>query len=206
MLPFVEVGIELPLDPGISRQWLTQLGELPLSPVDLNLHIVNPNCWCPRNTGDRVRPGVDLRPIPWPVDTRLRLDRSLFGPASGNPVPVERVPRRELDLREPFRGRYIAVQAWNNQPGGETMARREHLTVHTDDEHRVAVVERELGGEPRRPSIDRPTDNLFRTLLNTCHVENVTKEHASPQRVTHKPAPDLVGNTRQRRVSLDHGH
>ena len=86
------------------------------------------------------------------------------------------------------------------------MSRRQRLVIHLHGDHRLArrvhhPGDRHAGGE----AIDRPTDELRRRLLNAGHLEHVAQPNAGPLGVPDEVPADLVADTRDRDVLLEHG-
>ena len=96
------------------------------------------------------RPGRHPLPVAGGVDAGLRLHRRLLRPAPPDPVGVESVPRRQLDLSTPFRRRDIAVQSGDDETGRVPVLGGERLSVHPDDEERLASVVHGVEGEAAR--------------------------------------------------------
>ena len=83
-------------------------------------------------------PGRDRRVDLRDVDPRLGQDRRLLRPAARDPVGVERLERRQLDLGQPLGRRHVAVQARDDEPGREPVGRGQRLVVHLHGDQRVA--------------------------------------------------------------------
>ena len=113
-----------PLHPREARQRARQLGRLPRALVDPDLDAVDLPGRRPRHPGDGDAPGGDRRAVAGHVDARLGLDRALLRPPPRDPVAVEAVERRQLDLGEPLRRRHVAVQARHDEAGGEPVRAR----------------------------------------------------------------------------------
>ena len=70
----------------------------------------------PGDAGDRA-PGPRRDAAARRVDPRLGQDRAVLGPAEGDPVAVERLERRQLQLLEPLRRRHVAEQPGDDEAG-----------------------------------------------------------------------------------------
>ena len=115
-----------PLDPGRLRDRRRERAPPASAAVDRDLDLRDAAVRRPGDAGDR-RPG---RPATcWPllghVDPRLGQDRALLRPAERDPVAVEGLERRQLELGQPLRRRDVAVQARDDQPGREAVDPRQ---------------------------------------------------------------------------------
>ncbi len=99
-------------------------GLLPCAVVDADLDRVDAAVLRPGDAADGDRSGGDRGQRPRRVDARHRLDRRLARPAALDPVRVEGVERRQLELDQPLGGRHVAVQAGHEHPDRDSRARR----------------------------------------------------------------------------------
>ena len=115
--PGVGRPVDHPLDPRRVRDRVGQAGIAP-DAVDRDLDPRDAAVRRPGDPGDRDVTGRDAAARR--VDPRLGEDRSLLGPAERDPVAVERLERRQLELLEPLRRRDVAVQAGDDEPGRDS--------------------------------------------------------------------------------------
>ena len=190
---------------------------LPLagSPSRASIHSPSSTCTSTRVIppgGAQATPAIGWRPasIVAPLRGTSIRDAVLIGPSfdqpRGHPVAVEVLPRRQLDAVEPLRRRHVAVEAGDDQPGGEAVLGRQRLAVHRHGDERRATVEADLRREAGGEAVDGAADDLRRAGLHPCPVEQRRQPHALPRGVADEVAADLVGHARQRDELLDVGH
>ena len=140
-----------------------QLRRLPSVLVDLDLDGVDPAVRRPGDPGNRHGSGRDAVPVARGVDPRLRQDRRFLRPAQRDPVRVERLERRQLDLGQPLRGAHVAVEARHDEPGREPMFGGQRLPVHRHRHQALPLVgERPHRREADREAVDRASHDLGR--------------------------------------------
>ena len=100
------------------------------------------------------------------IDPRLGLDRCLLRPSPRDPIGVEAVPGRQLDLADPFGGRHISVKPGHDQPGRKAMLEGQCLPVHAYGQQGLAPVEGSGGRETDGEVIDRASHQLIGPGLN----------------------------------------
>ncbi len=155
-----------------------------------------PRVWAQATPAMATVPAVTLA-SPFGVSIRLW---TLIGASSTqprrDPVLVELVERRQLDLGQPLGGRDVAVQAGHDQPRRVAVLERQRLAVHADRDQGVAAVEGG-DGEAARVPVDGAADDLVGAGVDPGLVEQVVEPHAEPAGVADQLAADLVRDARR---------
>ena len=130
--------------PGVASQSTThwrQVSPLGTSPRRAGIHapssILTSTCSMPRWIAQATPPigrraGREVGQAPGRVDAGEGLERALLGVAPCSPVGVVGVEGGELELGEPLGRRVVAVEAGDDEPGGEAVVDRQGLAVHAD--------------------------------------------------------------------------
>src|SRR5215213_7649428 len=90
-----------PLPPRVERVLGGEVGFAPLALVDTYLDPLDAAMLSPGDAGYHHVPRRDVREWLGGVDPRLGLDRRLLGPSAPDPVRVEGLERRELEVDHP---------------------------------------------------------------------------------------------------------
>ena len=131
-----------------------------------------PRCLGPGHAGDRARVPASTLARPRGVSMRdIVLIGPCLRPAALDPVLVEVVEGRQLDLGHPLGGRHVAVEAGHDEAGGEAVLDGQRLAVHADGEHGVAAVHHGLHGGAGGAAVDRAADDLVGAGLHAGLVE-----------------------------------
>ena len=162
-----------PLHPGSIRQRRRDVGGLPFAITDLDLYSIDPAQRRPGHAGNDVRSRIQHLARGGDVDPRLSLDRCLLGPAARDPITVEAVPGGELDLGEPFGGRYVSIQPRHDQPRREPVSPRQRISVHPEGDERTAAVIGEVRGKTCGKAVDGASDQLACIGLQPGQVQHV---------------------------------
>src|SRR5919107_4260335 len=154
-VPVVDV-----LPPGIFGELFCQAGCIPgLSTVCRDLDLLDTAVWGPGDTAYRVLACGEVVAGADGVDTGLGLDGAFLRPGALDPVRVE-VPVGELYLGEPFGGRDVSVEAWDDESNGVAMLYGEFATVQTEGDQGVAAIQRNVRLEARRKAVNAASHEL----------------------------------------------
>src|SRR5215211_1343556 len=199
------------LPPGIFGELLREAGCIPgLSAVGRDLDLLDTAVGGPGDTPYGVLTCGEVVTGADGVDTGLGLDGAFLRPGALDPVRVE-VPVRELYLGEPFGGRDVSVETWDDESNGVTVLHGEFAAVQAEGDQGVAAVQRDLRLEARRKAVHAATHQLPGGAgdLIPAHPgfrEDVGEQYPGPASVGDEPAADGVGDTRERYVRLAGGH
>src|SRR5919107_4634278 len=205
-VPVVDV-----LPPGIFGELFREAGRVPgLPTVDRDLAFLYAAVRGPGDAAYGVLACGEVVAGADGVDTGLGLDGAFLRPGALDPVRVE-VPVGELYLGEPFGGRDVSVEAWDDESNGVAMLYGEFATVQTEGDQGVAAIQCNVRLEARRKAVDATSHELPGGVCDlipapTSLPQNVGEQHPGPASVGDKAAADGVRDARERYVGLAGGH
>lgn len=205
------VPIEDPLAPTTLGEFLAEAGFLPFALLsidgdDADFDTVDAADAAPGDAGDGLLAGGELLTATRHIDAGLGLDGGELRPASRDPVAVEGGERGEFDIAEPLGGGDVAVEAGDDEAGGEAVVGGEGFAVHADGNHGGASVQGDLGGKADGEAIDGATDDLGRAVLDAGAFEQGGEWDTEPDGVADEVIADLVGDAGEGDRLLDCGH
>ena len=93
--------------------------------------------------------------------------------------------------------------AQERQRAQVSVRERQRLTIHRESHNRVTSIAHHRRRKSRRPAVDRTSNHLRCLWVRANFVEEFTQRDAHPSSRAHELPADLVGNARQRDLSLD---
>ena len=131
------------------------------------------------------------------VDPRLRLDRPFLRPAPRDPVAVEGLPRRQLDLAEPLRRRHVAVEAGDDEPRREAVVAQ--AAARRSSRSRPCTRRRPRAPRVGKPAVNPSTERPTICVASSCApARSRSAASGTPchTRVADEVAADLVRHAR----------